>query len=94
VNLGYDHHLTGISKTKFVIRVTIHITTLCSILFNMFEIPRIEFIDYMKLKKKEDQTVDALVFFGRGNKYSREEIWSQSAEQRLKEKSYRDFPIW
>ena len=32
-------------------------------------IPKIQFIDYMKLKKKEDQSVDALVLLRRGIKY-------------------------
>ena len=34
----------------------------------MFEIPTIQFIDHMKLKKKEDQSAYASVFLKRGNK--------------------------
>jgi hypothetical protein len=42
----------------------------------------------MKLKKKEDQSVDALVLLRWGTKYSEEEIWRQSVEQRLKERPF------
>jgi hypothetical protein len=31
-------------------------------------------------------------FFERGTKYSREEIWRQCVEQRLKEKPFKDCP--
>jgi hypothetical protein len=50
----------------------------------------------MQLKKKEDQSVDASVLLRteRGTKYSGEQIWRQSAEQRLKERPSRDFPTW
>ena len=34
------------------------------------QIPKIQFIDHMKLKKKEDQSVDFSVFLKRGNKTS------------------------
>ena len=34
----------------------------------MFGIPKIQFTDHMKLKKKEDQSVDASVLLRRGNK--------------------------
>jgi hypothetical protein len=48
----------------------------------------------MKLKKKEDQSVDASVLFRRGNKILRGEIWRQSIEQTQKERSSRDYPTW
>jgi hypothetical protein len=48
----------------------------------------------MKLKKNEDQSVDASVLLKRGTKYSREEIQRKSVEQRLKEKPSRDCPTW
>jgi hypothetical protein len=35
----------------------------------------------MKLKKKEDQSVDASVLLRRGNKILTEQIWRQSVEQ-------------
>jgi hypothetical protein len=38
----------------------------------------------MKLKKKEDQSVDTSVLLRMGTKYSQEEIWRKSVEQRLK----------
>jgi hypothetical protein len=45
----------------------------------------------MKLKKKDDQSVDASVLLRRGGaKYSQEEIWRQSVEQRLKKRLSRD----
>ena len=48
----------------------------------------------MKLKKKEDQSTNALVLVRRVNKYSREEIWRQIVEMRLKERLSRDCPTW
>ena len=45
-----------------------------------FRIPKIQLIDYMKLKKKEDQNVDVSVHLRRGNKI-------------LKEGKYRD-KVW
>ena len=57
-------------------------------------IPKIQFTDHMKLKRKEDQNVDASVLFIRVTKYSQEEIWRQSVEQRLKERPPRDCPTW
>ena len=47
----------------------------------------------MKLKKKEDQSVDTLVLLRRGNKIPMEEIQRQSVEQRLRERPSRDYPI-
>jgi hypothetical protein len=38
------------------------------ILAQTFRIPKIQFTDHMKLKKKEDQNVDASVLFRRVNK--------------------------
>jgi hypothetical protein len=56
---------------------------------------KIQFTDHMKLKKKEDQSAHALVLLReRRIKYSREQIWRQSAEQRLKERLSRDCPTW
>jgi hypothetical protein len=46
----------------------------------------------MKPKKKEDQNVDASVLLRRVYKYSQEEIWRKSVEQRLKERPSRDCP--
>jgi hypothetical protein len=37
-------------------------------------IPKIQFAKHMKLKKKEDQSVDTLVLFRRGNKISMEGV--------------------
>jgi hypothetical protein len=47
----------------------------------------------MKPKKKEDQNVDSSVLFRRVTKYSKEDIWRQSVEERLKERSSRDSPM-
>jgi hypothetical protein len=46
----------------------------------------------MKLKKKEDQSVDASVFLRRGNKILKGGNMETSVEQRLKERSSRDCP--
>jgi hypothetical protein len=48
----------------------------------------------MKLKKKEDQSMDTLVLLRRGTKYPWEKIQRQSVEQRLKERPSRDCPTW
>jgi hypothetical protein len=48
----------------------------------------------MKLKKKEDQSMDTLVFLRSGNKIPSEKIQRQNVEQRLKEKPSRDCPTW
>ena len=42
------------------------------ILVPKLRIPKIKFTDYMKLNKKEDQSVDASVFFRKGNKIIKE----------------------
>jgi hypothetical protein len=39
----------------------------------------------MKLKKKEDQSVDTLILLRRGTKYPWKELQRESLEQRLKE---------
>jgi hypothetical protein len=44
------------------------------------EYPKIQFIDHMKLKKKEDQSVGPLVLFRTGTKYSQEQIWRAETE--------------
>jgi hypothetical protein len=49
----------------------------------------IQFKDHVKLKKREDQSVDASVLLRRGNKIRR-----QSVEQSLKERPSRDCPTW
>jgi hypothetical protein len=46
----------------------------------------------MKLKKKEDKTWLLQSLLEGGTKYSQEEIWRQSVEQRLKERPSRDCP--
>jgi hypothetical protein len=44
------------------------------ILFQKLGIPKIQFIKYMKLKKKEDQSVDTLIILRRGNKIPMEGV--------------------
>ena len=58
--------------------------------FQKLRIPKIQFTDHMKLKKKEDQSVDASVLLRRGNKI--QEVWRHIVEQRLKEKPSRGCP--
>jgi hypothetical protein len=48
----------------------------------------------MKLNKKEEQSVGVSVLLRRRTKYSQEQIWRYSIEQRLKERSFRDCPNW
>ena len=63
------------------------------ILAPKFRIPKIQFIDHMKLKKKTKVWV-LQSFLEKGTKYSVEQIWRQSAQQKLKERSTRDCPTW
>ena len=48
----------------------------------------------MKLRKKEDHSVDTSVLLRRENKNPREEIQRQSVEQRLNERPARDCPTY
>jgi hypothetical protein len=48
----------------------------------------------MKLKKKEDHSVDTSVLLEEGSKYPLEEIQRQSLEQKLKARSSSDCPTW
>ena len=58
-----------------------------------FGIPKIQFTNHMKLKKKEDQIVGASVLLRRGNKIQRE-MWRQSVALILKERLSRDCSTW
>jgi hypothetical protein len=55
------------------------------------KILKIHVTDHMKLKKKEDKSGDASVLPRRGKILMRE-IWRQSVEQRLKERTSRECP--
>jgi hypothetical protein len=61
------------------------------ILTQKLQITKIQCTDHLKIKK-EDQTVGASVLLRRRTKYSQEQIWRQSAEQRLKERPF--CPTW
>jgi hypothetical protein len=64
------------------------------ILAQEVRIPKIQFTDQMKLKKKEEKSIDTSVFLRRRNKIPIQrhtEIQRQSMEQRLKESSPRDW---
>jgi hypothetical protein len=52
---------------------------------------KIQFTDHVKLKKKEDRSVDASVLLRKGNKILN---GSKYVEQRLEERSPRDCPTW
>jgi hypothetical protein len=55
------------------------------ILAQKLRIPKIQFTKHMKLKKKEDQSVDNLVLLIEGGtKYPWEELQRQSVKQKLK----------
>ena len=60
------------------------------ILAKKLRITKMRFTDHMKFKKKENQSVDTLIFLRRGIKIPREDIQRQSMEQRLKERPSRD----
>jgi hypothetical protein len=51
----------------------------------MLGIPKIQFTNHMKLKKKEDQSVDRSILLRRENKIPMKELQRQNVEQRLKE---------
>ena len=55
--------------------------------------PKIQFAKHMKLKKKEDQSVDTSVLLRRGNKIPIEGV-TDSMKQRLKERPSIDGPTW
>jgi hypothetical protein len=57
-------------------------------------IPKIQFIDQMRLKKRKTKVWILLSFLEGGTKYSWEAIQRQSVEQRLKERPSRDCPTW
>jgi hypothetical protein len=48
----------------------------------------------VKLKKKEDQSVDTLVLLRRGNKRPMGGVTETKVEQRVKERTARDYPTW
>ena len=58
------------------------------------KINKSQFTDHRKLKKMEDQSGGALVPLRNGTKYSQEQLWRQSVEQRLKEEPPRSCPTW
>ena len=64
------------------------------ILTQKLGIPKIQFTDHMKLKKKEDHRWILQSFLEGGTKYPWEELQSQSSEQRLNERPFRDCPAW
>jgi hypothetical protein len=65
------------------------------ILAQKLGITKIQFIDQMKVKKKEETKVWILQSsLEGGTKYPWEEIQRQSVEQRLKERPSRDSPTW
>jgi hypothetical protein len=54
--------------------------------------PKIQFAKHMKLKKKEDQSVDTSFFLEWGTKYPWKELQRQSLELRRKDGVSRDYP--
>jgi hypothetical protein len=64
------------------------------ILTQKLGIPKIQFTDHLKLNKKEDQCVGGSTILRRRTKYSQEQIWRSSVEQRLKERPPRGCPTW
>ena len=64
------------------------------ILSQKLKINKLQFTDHRKLKKKEDQIRGALLFLRKGTKYSQEQLWRQSVEQRLKERPPKVYLTW
>ena len=62
------------------------------ILAQKLRIPKIQFTDHMKLKKKEDLSVVVWSFLDRETICPWEEIQRQNVEQRLKGRTPRDCP--
>ena len=60
------------------------------ILAQKLRIPKIQFTEHVKLKKKDGHSVGASVLLRRGTKHSQEEILRQSVDQRLKESPSRE----
>jgi hypothetical protein len=56
-------------------------------------IPKVQFTDHMKLKKKENKSAVLWSFLEGITKYSWEQILRQSVEQ-MKERPCRDCPTW
>jgi hypothetical protein len=56
--------------------------------------PKIQFTDHMKLKKKDDQSVDTSVLLRMGNKISMGGVTETIMEQKRKERLSRDCPTW
>ena len=61
------------------------------ILAQKFKIPKIQFTDHVKCKKREDQSVDASVFLRRGNKIF---IYYMEIKCGSEGKAIRDCPNW
>ena len=64
------------------------------ILAQKLQITRIQLTAHMKLKKKEDQSLDTSILLEGGWKYPWKESQRQSVEQKLKECLSRDSPTW
>jgi hypothetical protein len=56
------------TKNIILSELTLHALTDKWILAQKLRIPKIQFTDHMKLKKKEDQSVDTSILLRRGNK--------------------------
>ena len=64
------------------------------ILAQKFGIPKLQFTDHMKLKKKEDQSVDASVLLRRGNKILIGGNLERKSGAETEGKASRDCPTW
>jgi hypothetical protein len=64
------------------------------LLSQKFGILKMQFTDHMKLKKKEDQSVDTSVLLRRGIKIPMGGDTETKLEQKLKERPYSDCPTW
>jgi hypothetical protein len=62
------------------------------IISQKLRLSKMQFATHMKLKKKEDQSMDTSFFLRIGNKYPWKELQKQSSELRRKEGPSRDCP--
>ena len=64
------------------------------LLAKKFGIPKIQFTEHMKLRRRKTKVWVLWSFLARGTKYSQEQIQRQSIEQRQKKRTSRQYPTW
>jgi hypothetical protein len=62
------------------------------VLAQKLRIPKIQFANHMKLKKKEGQSVDTLILLRRGNKIAMEEVTETNFRAETEERTIQRLP--